>query len=123
MGGDVSVNIGVYVAAILAHPSVSLPSKYALVQTETITCEDTIKTWGEVTGKEVVYVPVTLQVFESLWPHIGGELATQLQWGEGGYGDWSKLKEGMLSTKDLKIDESELVGLKAYLEGAKDYLL
>jgi len=122
MAGDVTTNIGLFVAAILAHPSVSLPSKYALVTTKPITCENLIKAWGEVTGKDTAYIQVSPQAFDSLWPKFGAEIAAQLQWGES-IGDWAKLETGLLSAKDLRIDEKEVVGLKAYLEGAKEQLI
>ena len=81
MAGDVSVNVGLYVSAILANPSVSLPSKYALVVTENISVADTLKVWSEVTGKEAEYVEVSAEKFDALFPGMGGELAAQLKWG------------------------------------------
>lgn len=80
MAGDVSVNIGIFVAAILARPNVSLPSKYALVMTEAVTCKYMIIAWAEATGKDTAYNQVSLQAFDSLWPKFGGEMAAQLQW-------------------------------------------
>ena len=121
MAGDVSVNIGVYVSAILRNPSVSLPAKYTFLVTENITIADTLKVWSEVTGKDAEYVEVSAEKFDALYPKMGGELAAQLKWGET-VPDWGKLGSGLLSGKDLGVDEKELVGLKGFLEGSKGLL-
>lgn len=121
MAGDVSVNVGLYVSAILRNPSVSLPAKYTVVVTENISVADTLKTWTEVTGKEAEYVEVSPEKFDRLYPRAGGELAAGLKWEET-VRDWRDLKEGMVSGKDLGVDEEKLVGLKGFLEGMKGML-
>lgn len=121
MAGDVSVNIGVYVSAILRNPSVSLPAKYAFVSTESVSVADTLKTWTQVTGKEAEYVEVSAEKFDALFPQIGGELAAQLKWGET-VPDWRGLKAGIVSAEDLGVEEKDLVGLKGFLEGVKGLL-
>ncbi len=122
MAGDVSLIFGVFVAAILARPNVSLPSKYALVMTEAITCKDIIKAWAEATGKDTTYIQVSLQALDSLWPKFRGEMAAPLHRGET-VGHWSTLEKGLLSAKGREIDEIELVGMESYLEGAKEQLI
>lgn len=121
MAGDVRVNIGVYVSAILRNPSVSLPGKYAFVSTGNISVADTLKTWSQVTGKEAEYVEVSAEKFDNLFPKFGRELAAQSKWWET-VPDWRNLKAGIVSAKDLGIEEKELVGLKGYLEGVKGLL-
>ena len=121
MAGDVSVNIGVYVRAILRNPSASLPAKYAFVTTGDISYADTLKTWSEVSGKEAEWVEVSAEELDAIFPKFGGELAAQLKWGET-VPDWKALKKGIVSAKDLGVDEKELVGLKGYLEGVKGML-
>lgn len=121
MAGDVSVNIGLYVAAILRNPSVSLPAKYIFLITESISFADATKVWSEVTGKEAVYVEVSAEKFDILFPKFGGELAAQMKWGEA-LEEWSSLKEGMVSGRELGVDEKGLVGFKAFLEGVKGSL-
>ena len=121
MAGDVSTNIGLYVSAILRNPSVSLPAKYTLVVTENITAADTLKVWSEVTGKEAEYIEVSAEKFDSIFPKMGGEMAAQLKWGET-VQDWGQLAGGMVSGKDLGVDEKELVGLKGTFEKLKGML-
>lgn len=121
MAGDVSTNIGLYVSAILRNPSVSLPAKYTLVTTENISLADTLKAWSEVTGKEAEYVEVSADKFDGIFPKFGGELAAQLKWGET-VRDWGTLSGGLVSRKELGVDEKELVGLKASLEKMKGLL-
>lgn len=121
MAGDVSINIGLYVRAILRNPSASLPAKYAFVSTEDISHADTLKTWSEVTGKETEYVEVSVEKFNAQFGGAGGEFAAQLKWGET-VPDWRGLKSGIVSARDLGVEEKELVGLKGYLEGVKGML-
>lgn len=121
MAGDVNVNIGVYVSAILRNPSASLPAKYAFVTTEDISFADTLKTWSEVSGKEAEYVEISAEQFDAMAPKFGGELAAQFKWGET-VPDWKVLKKGIVSANDLGVDKKELIGLKGYLEGVKGML-
>ena len=114
MAGDVSVNIGVYACAILANPEITLPAKYTLIQTETVSHEGVVKTWSEVTGKKAEYVQTSMSVFAKLFGNMGRELAHQCMWFEDVQG-WGALRMGLLTAKDLGIDEDELVGLKECL--------
>ena len=121
MAGDVSINVGLYVSAILRNPSVSLPAKYTFVSTEDISLADTLKVWSEVTGKEAVYIEVSAENYDAIFPKLGGEYAAQLRWGET-VSDWWKLKEGIVTGRELGVDGNERVGLKAYLGGVKGML-
>lgn len=121
MAGDVSVNIGIYVSAILRNPAASLPAKYAFVSTENVSVADALRIWSEVTGKEAVYIEVSAEKFDAIFPQAGGELAAQLKWGET-VRDWGSLGKALVSGQELGVDERELVGLKKFLEGTKGLL-
>lgn len=117
VAGDVNVNVGVFVAAILAKPEISLPAKTAFVQSEGIPCKQALEIWSEVTGKPSVYVEVSPETYDALWPSWGGEMAKQLKWGET-VKNWGSLREGVLMGSDLGI-EGQLVGLKGCLQNLK----
>jgi hypothetical protein len=106
VAGDPSYNTGIYVHAILSHPEVSLPARYAVVQPDTMTCGEMLQLWGKVTGNDATYLQVSLEDFEALWPVLGQELGLQFQWNEA-VPDWKI--PGMLTDKDLGI-EGQLIG-------------
>ena len=64
---------------------------------------------------------VSAEKFDEMFPGAGGELAAQLKWGET-VPDWRGLKKGIVSAKELGVEEKELVGLKGFLEGVKGML-
>lgn len=121
MAGDVAVNVGIYVRAILRHPAVSLPAKYTMVIMENISFTDTVRMWSDVTGQPAEYVEISVETFDGRFPKIGAELAAQWKWGET-VRDWGSLREGMVRGKELGVDERELVGLREFLEGSKELL-
>jgi len=67
-----------------------------------------------VTGKPSVYVEVSLETYDALWPSWGGERAKQLKRGET-VENWGSLREGVLMGSDLGI-EGPLVGWKGCLQ-------
>lgn len=121
MGGDVSLNIGLYATAILRNPTASLPAKYTAVVTENISCADALSVWSAVTGRPAAYTETSPEAFDARFPKAGAEFAAQLQWGEA-VGEWARLREGVVSGEELGVDGGEVVGLKGYLEGVKGVL-
>ncbi|MCJ1284643.1 hypothetical protein MMC26_003978 [Xylographa opegraphella] len=119
--GDIGVNIGVFTAAILAHPEISLPGKYAWVQTEKTTFQEIMETWSKVTGKDAVYVDLSAEQYIQLWGPYGLEMSKQYAFGAE-YGDWDDLKPGLLGAEQLQIGKDELVGLQPFLESIKSTL-
>ena len=120
--GDISVNIGVFVEAILAHPEVSLPGRYAWVKTESFTFEEILRVWSKVTGKEAEYIDVPFDTYVKLWGPAGEEMARQYKFGED-YGNWADFKQDPLTAQQLGIPGDHLVGIEAYLGKIKGALL
>ena len=120
--GDISVNIGVFVAAILAHPEISLPGKYAWVKTEKTTFQVIMDTWSKVTGKDALYVEIPAEQYVQLWGPYGLEMSLQYAFGSD-HGDWDDFKPGVLGPDQLHIGKDELVGLEPFLESVKPTLL
>lgn len=71
MAGDVTVNVGLFVAAILAQPEKTQLGKTVLVSTETMTASDVLATWAQVQGKESQVLTVEPSVYFKMWPVMG----------------------------------------------------
>jgi NmrA-like family len=121
ISGDISTNVGTFVSAILAHPEVSLPSRYVTVKTETLSFEEILKVWSKVTGKEAEYVEITFEAFTRLWGPYGEEMGMQYKFGAE-FGDWDALQPDMVKMEELGIKRSELTGLEETLEMLKPIL-
>ncbi len=76
--------------------------------------------WGEVKGKETLFVTVSLENFEKLWPGWGTELGLMFKfWEEAGEKSWSG-EEGVVTAGDLGIGkESGLIGMREALTNLK----
>ncbi len=118
ISGDISTNVGVFVAAILAHPEISLPGRYVTVKTEALSFEDILKVWSKVTGKEAEYVEISFEAFTRIWGPYGEEMGMQFKFGAE-HGDWDALKPDMVKTEELGIKAAELKGLHETLEMLK----
>jgi hypothetical protein len=119
VSGDMNVNPGLWVRAILEKGSVTY-GKYSFVAPETLSFEQILTIWGEVAGKETTLVEVSREEFLKLWGHFGDEMTDQLKFGET-VTDWATGLP-VLTAKDLGVD-GEMVGLKGALEGLKQFLL
>ena len=65
---------------------------------------------------------VSPEKFDAIFPRVGAELAAQFKWAET-VDDWGKLcAGGLVSGKELGVDEKALVGLKESLKGMKGVL-
>jgi hypothetical protein len=105
------------VTAILAKPEVSLPGKFVLAKTQTLTAGEVLQTWSAATGKQAEFVKVSLEDFDRVWPMWGMEMGIMLKfWDEAKEQSWSG-EEGILEAKDLGVRTEELVGLKEAFQG------
>ena len=122
LSGDVGFNTGVWVRAILEHPEVSLPAKYAQVCTDTKTFEEATKVWSKVTGAPAVYLEVPVSKYADMWGPYGLELSQQFKWSEV-YTNWAtELNGTLLSMKDLGITKDQVRDLEQALEQVKPSL-
>jgi hypothetical protein len=117
--GDTSINVGVFVKAILAQPGKTL-GKYAVVVTDTPTHEEMLELWMAATGKKAAF----LQVDAGDWCKAFGEPGEELYLNLKAFEEnprWA-FDNDPLNGKDLGI-ERELVGTKACFESLKEQLL
>ncbi|KAK7413261.1 hypothetical protein QQX98_007849 [Neonectria punicea] len=66
--GDARTNVGLFARAILDQPQKTLPAKFVLGATDTMTAGDLLSLWASVKGKEAQYVMVDKKTYYSLWP-------------------------------------------------------
>jgi len=110
MLSDHTVNIGLFVRAILAQPARSLPGKYVFGNVETVSLAEYAKRWGAAVGKTIDFVQVTVEDYCKLFPGYGAEMQSMIHfWAEYGEQAWSG--EDMITADDLGITD-ELVGLE-----------
>ena len=122
VSGNLSVNLGVFAVAALAHPD-KTRGRYINVRSEVLTFEEILSVWAEVAGKEAVYVPVTKEKFEGVWGPAGEEMALQYAFGES-CGDWESMKkEKICQPEEMGITRDQLVDLRGHLTTLKAKLL
>lgn len=110
--GDVAANVGIFAAAVLRQPNLTLPGRFVKVATEETTTGQLLKDWSEVTGKPAVYVETSLEQFNSVWPGWGQEMGVMLSaWSELRERSWSG-EEGILTKEDLGIAGEKFAGTK-----------
>lgn len=114
--------MGVFVSAILANPA-KTHGRYVNVKSEIKTFEEILKVWSEVTGKDAVYVELTLAEYEKIWGAYGREMAMQYAFGAENP-DWEVMRKDLVvSPAELGVTANQLVGLKGNLEQLKAKLL
>lgn len=109
LAGDITVNTGVMVKAILSNPSKTLGGKYAFGKVETMSSGDYLQLWAKATGKRAHYLQVSMEEFERLFADgWGRELGLMLQLAElRGEQAWSGQGE-LVTAADLGV-QGELV--------------
>jgi hypothetical protein len=111
------VNVGLYVEGILKKRELTLPAKYVLAESDTITTGGLVKLLADISKKPIEYLQVREADYERLWPMWGTEVAVQMKAWEVAKGrSWSKEDVKVVTKEDLKIEG--LVGLREVLEGA-----
>ncbi|KAK5130563.1 hypothetical protein LTR08_001943 [Meristemomyces frigidus] len=118
---DVEHNVGLFVAALIAQPAVSLPAKYVSVHSDILPYADVFATWSAVTGKRCEFIQCAPAQYERMMGVFGKELASQLalnevapDWGRGHGGD-------VVTAKELGI-EGEVLSLRQSFEANKERL-
>lgn len=120
--GDIEHNAGVFVNAILAHPEVSLPAKYAFLYTSQGTIQEYLQAWIDVTGRRATFVPTSLDRYEQVWGPFGKEVGLMLKAFEP-VSDWTApYQPDVVTARDLGLDDEDLCDLKAALEKDKELL-
>ncbi|EHK22024.1 uncharacterized protein TRIVIDRAFT_70979 [Trichoderma virens Gv29-8] len=83
--GDATVNVGLFVRAIIQQPDKTLGGKFVHGVTDVMTAEEILSTWALVHGFEAEYVQVAKETYYSLWPQWGkamDRMHEYLEWAE-----------------------------------------
>lgn len=115
VAGDISVNVGVVVKAIVSNPSKTLGGKYVLLEVQIISNGEYLQLWGKVTGRKVHYLQVSLEEYNKLFPKLGAEVVVSMQYFEYATKAWSGDKEP-LTAADLGVQPGELATLEKAFE-------
>jgi hypothetical protein len=111
--GDQNANVGPFALAIAKKPELTLPGRFVLATTDTLTTGDLLTTWGDVTGKKTEYVEISLEDFDRLWPMWGHEMGFMLKFWEEFQGKcWTG--EEVITKEDLGMT-APLVDIKKAL--------
>ncbi|CAM1510753.1 Fc.00g082660.m01.CDS01 [Cosmosporella sp. VM-42] len=66
--GDARTNVGLFVRAILDQPQRTLPGRFVLGSTDTMTAGELLSLWASIHGKEAEYVQVDKRTYYNMWP-------------------------------------------------------
>jgi len=113
--GDVAVNLGRFVRAVLARPVEEMRGAVVVVDAEVLTVAEMLATWARVKGVQAEYIRVDLEVYDRLWPRMGALIGQMMQCFGEASGDW-----GRGFPRDVKVFRKEDFGLHDLvgLEGA-----
>ncbi|KAK4541526.1 hypothetical protein LTR36_007972 [Oleoguttula mirabilis] len=68
MAGDSSVNVGLFVKAILDQPGKTLPGRFVRAVVETMTAGEVVQAWAAAQGKKGVVLQVSRETYHNMWP-------------------------------------------------------
>ncbi|KAH7395562.1 hypothetical protein BKA64DRAFT_61705 [Cadophora sp. MPI-SDFR-AT-0126] len=113
--GDVTTNVGIFTSAILAQPAAT-QRKYVLATVEDTTIGGLVKSWGEATGRDSLYVEIaSIEEYDKVWLMWGREIGLMMKfWESAGRNCWSG--EDMLVKEDLGLSEDMFVASKETFE-------
>lgn len=111
--GDINKNLGKFTSAILSQPQLT-QGKYVLGSVEQLTLGKILEIWSHAAKKPAVYVQVSLDDYDNVWPGWGYEVGVMLQfWEEYKENSWSG--EKFLTSEDLGI-KGKFAGLRETFE-------
>jgi len=107
--GDASVNVGIFVREILAHPKQTLNGRYVLAEFTEMTADEFLQAWATAQGTTAQYVQTDEKTFFSIWPGWAEEISVMMQfWAWAREKGWSS--EEYITKADLGIKNEVLVG-------------
>ncbi|PVH76452.1 putative hscarg dehydrogenase [Cadophora sp. DSE1049] len=113
--GDVTTNVGIFTTAILAQRAIT-QRKYVLATAEDTTVGGLVKSWGDATGKDTLYIEIaSIDEYDKVWPVWGREIGLMMKfWESAGENCWSG--EDMLVKEDLGLSGDMFVASKETFE-------
>ncbi|KAI1740339.1 hypothetical protein F4680DRAFT_448095 [Xylaria scruposa] len=110
--GDTRANFGIFIRAILAQRVKVRHGKVVFAYIEKITLGELLQRWAQAHGVKARYVQIDEEVYDVLWPGLGGEFVMGMK-----FWDWIKAKENwgeedVLDWRDLDIDLGGIVSIE-----------
>ena len=111
--GDVRKNLPLVFKAVIEQPE-KTRGQYVVAYSEKTNSGEFLQTWASENGHKAVYVQVSRDTFNSVWPGWSEELGVMMEfWDEYRDLSWSG-EEGLLTPKDLGV-----TGFSSVKEGVK----
>jgi hypothetical protein len=118
---EIENNVGLFVSATLANPSLTTPAKYVSVHKEIVPFVDVFKTFAEVSGKRVECIQVPGEQYNRIYGVFGEEIASQFKLNEVA-SDWGKpYGKDVVTSKELGI-EGQVKSMRESYEENKEKL-
>lgn len=99
--GDATINVGLFVRAIIEQPNKTLGGKFVNGVTDIMTAGEMLATWASVHGVEAEYVQIDKATYYSLWPRWGQAMDKMHE-----YLEWAK--DCSFSGEDVIISKEDL---------------
>ncbi|KAK3389744.1 hypothetical protein B0H63DRAFT_464254 [Podospora didyma] len=119
--GDVSVNLALFVRAIIAQPEKTY-GQVVVASVDTYTADEMLQRWAAAKGLKAQFVQVSGKAFRELWPLWGEEMGVMMEfWDEAREDSWSASGSGgrkVLYKEDLAVE-----GLQSVDEAFKEFEL
>jgi hypothetical protein len=105
--GDVSVNVGLFVKAVVEQPDKTAGGAIVLASTEGYQAGGMLQMWAKAKGTKAQFVQVGGETFRELWPLWAEEMGVMMEfWDEYREKSWTEPSGGKVLTKeDLGITE------------------
>ncbi|KAK4499320.1 hypothetical protein PRZ48_009833 [Zasmidium cellare] len=113
--GD-TTNIGPFVIAALQQPSKTLPGKYVSATIENTSMRKLLDDWSEASEKEAIYIEVSMETYDRLWPGWGLVEGEYLKF-SAEFGERAWPMEGVLTGRDLGVEVGGMKGVLGTLRG------
>jgi len=111
-------NVGVFTLAVLKNPE-QTKNRYVLAETETTTAGEYIAKWAKATGNETIYVQVSLEAYDQLYPGLGQEMGSMMQYWEEYPQHWRKDGVEPVTRHELGIKSSDLISVEQVMASEK----
>lgn len=109
--GDTSVNVGLFVKAILDQPEKTLPGKFVLAAVDQMTAGEIVDAWAAPQHKKGVMLQIDRETYYSLWPAWAEVMDEAHRFWELMRDDTFSGEENILTKEDLNV--TGLVGTAA----------
>lgn len=104
LSGDATVNVGLFVRAVLEQPEKTLPGKTVSAATDDMTAEQVIEAWAAPQAKKGKLLQVNREAYRGMWPDWARAMDLSHMYYELMRSNAFSGEPGILTKDDLKVD-------------------